>query len=132
MDGSGGGGAVVRDHHGVHGRIMPFFSSVADPEHEELLACRRGIQLEIEVGARKTILETDNMGVKQALSMVALDRSQYGPPVEEIMELFASQDDFRVTWARHSANRARRIFYLEMAASISYVRLGFWFPGLYS
>lgn len=38
-----------------------------DPEHAEFLACRRGIQLEVEAGARKVLLETDNQGAMQVL-----------------------------------------------------------------
>lgn len=97
----------MRDHRGmfVGGSCHFFFPSVADPEHAELLACRRGVQLVIEVGARRTVLETDNLGIKQALSSQELARSRYGPLIEEIKELLASQDEFRVNWARRSANR---------------------------
>ena len=77
-----------------------------DPEHAELLACRHGVQLAIEVGARRIVLETDNLGVKQTLSSTELARSRYGPLIEEIKELLDSRDEFRVCWARRSANRA--------------------------
>lgn len=48
-DRSGGGGAVVRDHHGVFlGGASHFFSPVTDPDHAELLACRHGVQLAVD------------------------------------------------------------------------------------
>jgi ribonuclease HI len=46
VEGNGGSGVVLRNHHGdfVSGETH-FFSHVADAEAAELLACRRGIFL---------------------------------------------------------------------------------------
>lgn len=76
VDGSGVGGAVIRDHHGVFmGGACHIFPTMADLEHAKLLACRRGIQLAIETGARKVVLKTDNQGAMQVLTTEGLDRS---------------------------------------------------------
>lgn len=64
--------------------------------HAELIACRQGVQLALEVGAQKIMLEPDNQGAMQALKLKELDRSRYGPLLEEIKELLASAGDFRV------------------------------------
>jgi hypothetical protein len=85
---AGGGGVVIRDHHGgfVAG-AGHFFPLASDAEHVELLACRRAALLGIEVGARKLELETDSLGTVAKLNNAILDRSIYGPLVEEIKAL---------------------------------------------
>lgn len=42
----------------------------------------------------------------QALKNNELDRSRYSPLVEEIKELLTTLDEFKVCWARRSANTA--------------------------
>ena len=50
VDGLGGGGAVIRGHHGVFvGGACHFFPLVVDPEVAELQACRRAILLAQEL-----------------------------------------------------------------------------------
>jgi hypothetical protein len=53
---AGGGGVVIRNHHGefVAGAGQ-FFPAVADAERVELLACRRAVQLALEMGISKLI-----------------------------------------------------------------------------
>lgn len=103
-DGSRGGGAVVRDHHGGFvGGACHFSPLVSDLMHAVLLACQRGVQLAVEVGAQKLTLEIDNQVGMHDLKSVELDRSRYGPLIEEIKELLASMDDFRVVWVRRTA-----------------------------
>lgn len=76
---------------------MPFFfPSIADPEHAELLAWRRGVQLALEPGARKIFLESDFQGAVQAVMNKELDRPRYSPLVEEIKGLLTVVDEFRV------------------------------------
>ena len=68
--------------------------------------CQRGVQLAIEVGARKIMLEAHNQGVMHALKLKELDRSRWWPLIEEIKKLLGLLDDFGVLWARRSANEA--------------------------
>lgn len=103
--GDGGGGAVLRDHHGNFvAAACHFFPSVSDPELAELLACRRAAGLAIEMGSLKVVLETDNKGIAQRLASDDLNRSVYGPLIEEIKGLLQSRHDFKVKWVRRSAN----------------------------
>lgn len=101
----GGGGVVLRDHHGNFvAAACHFFPSVSGPELAELLACRRAAELAIEMGSLKVVLETDNKGIAQGLANDNLNRSVYGPLIEEIKGLLQSRHDFKVKWVRRSAN----------------------------
>jgi hypothetical protein len=57
MEGNGGSGVVLRNHHGdfVSGETH-FFSHVADAEAAELLACRWDRENQVQ----KLVLETDS------------------------------------------------------------------------
>lgn len=56
-------------------------------------------------GGRPKDYSRDRHGVMQILSSTELVRSRYGPLIEEIKELMASQDEFCVVWVRRTANR---------------------------
>jgi ribonuclease HI len=103
----GGGGVVIRDHHGVfRAGACHAFANISVPEHAELLACRRGVQLAQEIAATKLVLETDNISVAQVLNSSDLDRSRFGPLVQEIKEMISGVAETRVVWARRAANKA--------------------------
>jgi ribonuclease HI len=103
----GGGGVVLRDHHGgfVAGACH-FFPSVCDAENAELLACRRGVLLARELGVAKLELETDSMGAVTKLRSNEVDRSVQGPLVEEIKLLLREFADFSVVHVRRTCNGA--------------------------
>ena len=58
------------------------------------------------IGAEKICLETDNLGVAQALQFNDRDRSHFGPLIEEIKELLKGVDDHLVIWSRRLTNKA--------------------------
>lgn len=97
----GGGGAVLRDHNGefVAGSCL-FFPSEYDPELSEIKACRRAMQLSMELGLDKIILKMDSQVV-------------YGPMIEEIKGLLKTRDAYKVRWARCWANGVAHILAKE-------------------
>jgi ribonuclease HI len=68
VNGNGGSGVVLSNHHGdfVSGETH-FSSHVADAEAAELLACRRGILLARENQVQKLVLQTESTGVATKL-----------------------------------------------------------------
>lgn len=111
---SGGGGAVVRDQHGKFlAGACHFFPSIDAPEMAELLACRRAVQLTMEIGKNKLMLETDCQSVVTALVSQERDRSTNGLLVEEIKMMLKSMDQYQVRWARRTANSAAHILARE-------------------
>lgn len=83
--------AARNDPHGVFlGGACHFFPIAGDSVHAELLACRREVQLALEVGVQKIILETDNQGVAQSLAQQEIDRSRFAPLVKEMRDLLAT------------------------------------------
>jgi ribonuclease HI len=110
VDGNGGSGVVLRDHHGdfVSGETN-FFSHVADAEAAELLACRRGILMSRENQVQKLVLETDSTGVAAKLVRADRDRSLNGVLVEEIKALLKEFSDHRVQAVRRFANEAAHL-----------------------
>jgi ribonuclease HI len=103
--GTGGGGVVMRDHHGGFlAGSSHFFPRVSDPERAELLACKMGVELARERGIVRVVLETDCLGAVAKLKGLELDRSMQGPLVEEIKALLGEFEDIRVTHVRRSCN----------------------------
>jgi hypothetical protein len=96
-DSNGGGGVVIRDHHGdfLCGESH-FFPHVADAEGAELMACRRGLLLAEKAQVQKLVLETDSVGVAAKLRSMDKDRSFHSPLVEEIKVLLRSFSDSSV------------------------------------
>jgi ribonuclease HI len=115
--GIGGGGAVIRDHHGRFlAAACHFFRSVSEPERSELLACRRAVLLAREAGVSKLALETDCLEAVSKLQKKELGRSVHGPLVEEIKTLLLEFSDFTVSFVRRSCN--------EVAHSLAQVGCG--------
>jgi ribonuclease HI len=103
--GNGGGGVIVRDHHGspVAGASV-FFPVVADPERGELLACRRAVELARDAGVSKLILEMDCAGAVAKLKNSEMDRSIHGPLVEEIKEMLQLFEASSIEHVRRHSN----------------------------
>lgn len=103
----GGGGAIFRDH---HGRFLAgtchFFPVASEPELVELLACRRAVNLAIEMGISKLTLESDCKEMVSKISSTEKDLSVHGPIVEEIKLLLRSLNEVAIRWVRRSANGA--------------------------
>ena len=101
----GGGGVVLRDHHGrFTAGACCFFPLVTDPERAELLACQRALELAREMKVRKVILETDSMTVKGKLEAAELDRSAHGPLIENIKRALSDFADHSVIHVRRTGN----------------------------
>jgi ribonuclease HI len=104
-DNNGGGGVVLRDHHGsCLGMVGRFYPRVGDAEHAELLACHQALIFAKEKGVDKVVLETDSTGVAAKLKTEDLDRSAYGMLAEDIKKLSKGFEDFSVRTVRRSAN----------------------------
>lgn len=82
----------------------------ADPEATEILACRRGLQLAVELGVQRVHLELDSKVVVQMLMQSERCLAAVGPWIQEIKELLSSRMEFCVDWVRRSANVAAHKF----------------------
>ena len=79
VDGSGGGSAVVHDPLDVFLGVACHFLMIAgNSVHAELLACKREVQLVLEVGVM------DNQGVAQSLAQQEIDRSRFAPSLKRL------------------------------------------------
>jgi ribonuclease HI len=104
-DGPGGGGVIMRDHHGAFlSGASRFFPSAPDPEGAELGACRMALEMAKEAGVQKIVVETDCKGVVTKLNSDGIDRSLHGPMVEDIKFRLREFDDYKVQFVRRSAN----------------------------
>jgi ribonuclease HI len=103
--GHGGCGVVLRDHHGGFlAGACHFFPSVSDPEQAELLACRRGLVVAKELGLEKVLLETDCAAVVSKLHGKEMDRSIYGPLVDEVKLMLQEFAEAEVGHVRRVCN----------------------------
>jgi ribonuclease HI len=113
-EGNAGGGVVVRDHHGGFlAGACHFFTNVADAEGAELHACRQGLLLARRLQVAKVVLETDSSVVVSKLAQEEVDRSFYGPLVEEIKELLRGFEEGMAQAVRRTANSAAHILAKE-------------------
>jgi ribonuclease HI len=104
-DRSGGGGVIVRDHHGIPiTGSSYFFPIVSDPKRAELLACRRAVQLAKEGGVLKLALETDCLGAVAKLTSKELDMSIHGPLVEDIKKMLGEFEACSINHVRRPGN----------------------------
>jgi ribonuclease HI len=109
--GHGGGGVVMRDHHGSFlAGSSCFFPQVTDPEHAELLACRAAIQLATDRGVSKLMLESDYQAAVRKIATTELDRSMHGPLVEDIKALLGDFEEFTVSFVRRTGNGVAHVF----------------------
>jgi ribonuclease HI len=103
--GHGGGGVVARDH---DGRFLAgsshFFPSLLDPEHAELLACQKAIELAKSRQMHRVVFELDSASVVSKLQVEETDRSVHGILIEQIKCELRTGREFVVKWARRSAN----------------------------
>jgi ribonuclease HI len=103
--GNGGCGVVLRDHHGQFlAGASHFLTFVADPEGAEVEAYKRALVLARNLGVAKVCLETDSLSVVSKLRSRELDRSLYGPVLEEIKALLSGFEDHSVRHVRRSGN----------------------------
>ena len=103
--GSGGGGVVLRDYHGIFvAGACHFFLATTDPEVAELLACCRGVLLAQENDVQKVVFEMDSLNAVRKINNIQKDLSMMGQVVQEIKELLTQFQEVRVVWVRRSAN----------------------------
>jgi ribonuclease HI len=109
-DGNGGGGVVIRNHHGdfLLGSC-PFFPQIADAECSEILACRQGLVQAKEARLQEVVLETDSARVAAKLGRSGLDRSLNGALVEDVKTLLKSFRHSSVRSVRRTANEAAHV-----------------------
>jgi hypothetical protein len=88
---NGSTGAVLRDENGgILAAVARKYTKVADVLMVEALAARDGVLLAVEQGARKVILESDNVTVNTLLRSDDGFRSAIAEVWQEIRELSLS------------------------------------------
>lgn len=94
---TGTSGAVIRDHTGtVKAAAARWFDDVPDALTAEALAAKEGLELAVENGYDKVVLEVDCSGLKMLLSSDDATRSSIGGLCFDITELSRSFSSFRV------------------------------------
>jgi len=105
---TGSWGVLIRDCDGDlvstgRGRINHLLS----PFHAELIACLQGIQLAVDLGIGRIIVETDAQEVVKAIKSSSYDASVVGHLVDEIKFLLASNFlSFECVFIGRECNRA--------------------------
>lgn len=96
---------MLRDHEGAfRGGACQFFPDSSDPELMEIRACEMGVKLAVERQVQRVHVELDSVAVVSMLNDQTKNLSTAGPIIERIKELLRSTREFKVSWARRSAN----------------------------
>jgi ribonuclease HI len=102
---TGSAGVVIRDHMGqVVSAAARWFDDVPDVLTAEAMAAKEGLELAVENGYDRVILEIDCCGLKNLIEDKAGLRSSIGGLCFDITEIGRSFLDFRVVWVSRDAN----------------------------
>lgn len=103
--GSGSCGAVIRNHTGqVIAGAARWQDYLVDALMAEAVAAKEGLELAMEIGCDRVVLETDNRVLKNLLQDPDAGRSLIGSLCLDVIELSKCFVDFRVVWVSRSAN----------------------------
>ena len=84
-DDKGGGGVVLRDHHGAfRGGAAICFPGAGTPQLSEILAAKSAVQMAISMDVQRLHVELDSQEVVAMLRGDGRNLSTFGPVVEEI------------------------------------------------
>jgi hypothetical protein len=102
---TGSGGVVIRDHEGaVLAGEARWFDHVSNAFTAEALAAKEGLELAMENGYNRVILEVDCSNLKMMLGADNGMRSTIGGLCFDITELGRNFIDFKVAWVCREAN----------------------------
>ena len=103
-------GVVIRDDGGaVIGAAARWFDDVDSALSAEALATREGLELALELGLDKVVLEVDCQGLVHLLQGPEAVYSSIGSLCLDIIELGKSFSEFRVRWVRRDANSVAHV-----------------------
>ena len=104
---TGGGGVVLRDHHGAfRGGAALCFPGAGHPQFAELLAAKSAVQMAITMDVQWLHIELDCQEVVAMLQGEGRNLSSFGPVVEETKELLRTRQEFKISWVRRTAKCA--------------------------
>ena len=102
---SGAAGVVIRDDMGaVCSGAARWFDNVQDALMAEALAAREGLELAVEMGYDRIILEVDCKNLKTLIEDGSGVRSSIGGLCFDITELSKMFSEFRIEWVSRGAN----------------------------
>ena len=91
------------------GAAARWFDGVPDAITAEALAAREGLELALELGTDRVVLEVDCQGLARLLREPSASRSSIGGLCFDIIELGKSFSDFRIEWVRRGANSVAHV-----------------------
>ena len=96
---------VIRDHQGrIQAAAARWFDDVPDPLTAEALAAKEGIELALEIGCERVVLEVDSKMLHDSLQSSSSERTTIGGLCFDITELVRSISDFKIHWVCREAN----------------------------
>ncbi|XP_073365631.1 autophagy-related protein 18d-like [Aegilops tauschii subsp. strangulata] len=99
-----GGGAVLRDHNGAFlAGVCHHFPHIVEPEAAEILACKRALHVAEEINVQNVHLELDCLPVVPMINQKGINYSGAGPWIQEIKQMLALKNDYKVTWVKRTA-----------------------------
>lgn len=102
---TGSAGVVIRDYQGaVCAGAARWFDDISDALTAEAIAAKEGVELAIELGYDRVLLEVDSKNLKTMLEERSNVKSSIGGLCYDIMELSRSFSEFRVEWVCREAN----------------------------
>nr|XP_020147655.1 uncharacterized protein LOC109732864 [Aegilops tauschii subsp. strangulata] len=97
----GGAGIVLRNQEGAFlGSACHVFPRCQEPARAELYACRRVVQLAEDLNIPNLHVEMDCREIDCKLQSKEKDLSSLGPVIEEVKQMLATRERWRVTWTK--------------------------------
>jgi ribonuclease HI len=108
VDGRGkriGIGVIVRDHEGgAMATLSETKDYIQDPATAEALAARRAVELSLNLGIRRLILEGDSLPIVQAIQEASGGQHMYELIIEDIKSLLRGITDCKVEFVPREDN----------------------------
>jgi hypothetical protein len=103
---TGATGAVLRDHDGrTCGVAAKWYDHCLNALTAEALACRNGMQLALNRGVTRLLVETDCQVLVQLCNKQTTQRSEVDPTLYQMIELSRSFEFFELSFTHITCNR---------------------------
>jgi ribonuclease HI len=102
---TGSAGVIVRNHQGlVQAAAARWFDDIADALNAEAVAAKEGLELAMEIGCDRVVLEVDSKLLQSYLQTGTGERTAIGGLCFDITELGRSFREFKIVWVSREAN----------------------------
>uniref|UniRef100_A0A0D9XF72 RNase H type-1 domain-containing protein n=1 Tax=Leersia perrieri TaxID=77586 RepID=A0A0D9XF72_9ORYZ len=85
--------------------------------HAKIVACGTAVEMAVQMGTSRIILETDALEVVQMVKLEGINRSMYGIAIQDLKYNLQGLDEGQAVWVRRFANKVAHCLAIEALES---------------